>query len=86
MCLSAVAVHSCWLRAAYYCDTASTWWTGYKLQSGATCSRVCTFLSGHLDWFPVAECSFAFPRCVHFVLDAAVDDPKLYLRRTSGKD
>lgn len=62
------------------------WLQTATLQAGATCSGVCTFLSRHLDWFSVAECSFAFPRCVHFVLDAAVDDPKLNLRRTSSKD
>lgn len=59
------------------------WLQTAALQSGETCSDVRTFLSGHLDGFPVAEGSFAFPRCVHFVFDAAVDDPKLYLRQAA---
>lgn len=43
-------------------------------------SLIFTLLSRHFDRDAVAECSFAFACCVHFILDAAVDDPELYLR------
>lgn len=52
--------------------------------SGATCWRgheLLTFLRGHSDGLAVAEGPPASARRVHFVLHAAVDDPKLYLRR-----
>lgn len=52
--------------------------------SGATCWRTCkllTVLRGHSDGLAVAESPPAPARRVHFVLHAAVDDPKLYLRR-----
>lgn len=42
-----------------------------------------TFLSRHFDGVSVAERPLPFARCVHFVLHAAVHNPKLYLR--SGK-
>lgn len=39
-----------------------------------------TFLSRHFDRHTVAERPSPSARCVHFVLDAAVDNPKLYLK------
>lgn len=51
--------------------------------SGATCWRThkrLTFLGGHSDGLAVAEGPPASARRVHFVLHAAVNDPKLYLR------
>ena len=41
-----------------------------------------TFLSGHLDGESITEGNLPSPRCVHFVLHAAVHDSKLYLRVT----
>lgn len=45
-----------------------------------------TFLSRHFDGFSVAECPFPFPCGVHFVLYAAVDNPKLYLRQNNSRE
>ena len=43
------------------------------------CVQNVTFLTGHLDGDSVTEGTLPSPRCVHFVLHAAVHDPKLYL-------
>lgn len=45
-----------------------------------------TFLSRHLDWGSIAKCSLSFTCCVHFIFDAAVDNPKLYLRPSSSAE
>lgn len=45
-----------------------------------------TFLSRHLDWGSIAKCSLSFTCCVHFIFDAAVDNPKLYLRPSSSTE
>lgn len=44
-----------------------------------------TFLSGHFNGDAVAERAFAFACRVHFVLDAAVDHPKLDLRTKEAR-
>lgn len=44
-----------------------------------------TFLPGHFDGVSVAKRPFPFPCRVHFILDAAVDNPKLYLRAKGRK-